>query len=61
MCTYNSLIYNRVQSFRPWKLPAHEEVKPDATQEYIYKPPDIVELLAVNAQTLPLFTQLGMR
>lgn len=38
-----------------------EVTAPDETQEYVYQPPELVELLAVNAQTLPLFSQLGMR
>ncbi|XP_067945356.1 eukaryotic translation initiation factor 2D-like [Watersipora subatra] len=52
--------HNEVQEFRPWKLPLVEEAKPDSSQEYVYSPPEIIELLAVNAQTLPLFSRLGM-
>lgn len=50
-----------VRSFKTWELPAEEEPTPDSTQEYRYEPPEIIELLAVNAQTLPLFSKLGLR
>lgn len=49
-----------MRSFKPWELPDVEEVVPDDTQEYVYEPPQISELLAVNAQTLPLFSKLGL-
>ena len=50
-----------MRSFSPWELPASEETTTDDTQEYVYEPPQITELLAVNAQTLPLFSRLGLR
>lgn len=50
----------RLRSFSPWELPDVEETIPDDTQEYVYEPPQIVELLAVNAQTLPLFSTFGL-
>lgn len=38
-----------------------EEATPDKPEEYRYEPPEIVELLAVNAQTLPFFCKVGLR
>jgi len=51
----------RVLGFRPWPLPVEVDSAPDDTQEYVYEPPQIVELLSINAQTLPLFCKLGLR
>lgn len=50
----------RIRSFKPWDLEV-EDTTPDDTQEYRYEPPEIVELLSVNAQTFPLFSKLGLR
>ena len=56
-----AVVSYRVRLFSPWELPASEETTTDDTQEYVYEPPQITELLAVNAQTLPLFSRLGLR
>lgn len=42
-------------------MPAVVEASPDETQEFVYAPPQIVELLAVNGATFPLFSKLGLR